>query len=381
MASRRRWSTSNPGPWRIVSARLLAAAACLAVGLGAAETFPPEPGARPTAQAALASGCAALAQGEDARAWRLLATSRTELGATGAWLLPAGLTQAALGRPFQAAALFATAPAGEPRAAALSRAALQRLVPAPGAAVLRADGPRWPGLNPLALKAAKAVQPGADGGLLLLEEGRLVLVGPDGQTRATQALPGAADLTLDAAGLPVALGQGQLFRADRTIPLPPGLQSAVSAAATPDGRLLVLDAKAGVLVVLDETGKLLDRKPLGLAEPGRVRVDAAGRVYVTERGERAVAVLRGGDLQPLRTVRPLVGGSPMRRIDDLAVDPFGCLLLVDARRGQIVLLSPDGRLLAETPKDGFSGQAAGWDGLGTLLFLDREGGAVGRLAW
>lgn len=346
----------------------------------ATEQFPPSPQETPSPAAALATAKTALSQGDNNRAFTLLCAAQAGSEDKWEWILTMGLAEAALGRPLHAAKRYSDVKEINPRALPLSVAAAKRLLPA-SASAMRTDAFRWPGLTAERLSQAVAIQPGADGGLLLLLEDRLVLLGADGKERATQSLPGAQDLTLDSEGLPLALGLGKLFRANRVIPLPAGLQSAVSAAATPDGRILVLDAKAGALVVLDSDGALKDRKPLGLGEPGKVRVDLAGRVFVTDRRDRSVAVLRGSDLSSLRIIHSPVAPAPLKRLDNLAVDPFGCLLLLDAKRGQVMLLSPDGNLLAEANRDGLEPAALGWDGLDTLLYLDKRAGVVGRLAW
>lgn len=302
------------------------------------------------------------------------------MGGDWSWILTRSLAESALGRPLYAAKRLSEAKGMHPRALPLALAVGSRLLPT-AAAPLKPEPFRWPGLTPELLGRALALQPAKDGGLLLLLEDRLVLLGPDGRERVSQALPDAQDLTLDMEGLPLALGAGKLFRADRVISLPAGLQSAVSVAATPDGRILVLDAKANALVVLDGEGALKDRKALSVGEPGKVRVDWAGRVYVTDRRDRSVAVLRGGDLSPLRTVHSPVAPAPLKRLDNLAVDPFGCLLLLDAKRGQVMLLSPEGTLLADANRDGLEPAALGWDGLEALLYLDKRAGSVGRLSW
>jgi len=322
----------------------------------------------------------ALARGETDRAFRFLCEAQPSLGGEPAWLVSAGLVQAALGRPWHAVGLFSEASARDTRAAALARAAVRRLTPGAATGVLRPAATRWPGLGSEVLKTAVSLRPAAGDSLFLLFEERLQLVGPDGQERASQSLPGAVDLTLDSAGLPLALGRGQFFHADRLVALPATLLSATSIAASPDGRIFVLDQKAGALAVLDGDGKLLDRKPLGLGDPGKVRADESGRIYVTDGRDRSVAVFRG-DLSSDHTVRYETAAPGVRRLDDLLVDPFGSLLLVDGRRGQAALLSPDGRLLAESPREASSFRAAGWDGLETMLYLDDRAGAVGRVEW
>jgi len=347
---------------------------------GSPATFPPAPAARTPGAAALESARQALARGEAGRAFRVLCEAKPERGGDPAWLVTGGLVQAALGRPWYAIGLFSEASARDPRAAALARAAARRLAPGLPVGVLRPAAARWPGLGAEVLKTAVALRPAAGDSLFLLFEGRLQLLGPDGRERASQALPGAVDLTLDPAGLPLALGRGQFFHADRLIPLPATLLSATSIAASPDGRIFVLDEKAGALVVLDGEGKFLDRKPLGLGNPGKVRTDESGHIYIPDGRDRSVAVLRG-DLSPDHTVRYETIAPGVRRLDDLLVDPFGSLLLVDGKRGQAALLSPEGRLLAESPREGSSFRAAGWDGLETMLYLDDRAGAVGRVEW
>lgn len=198
---------------------------------------------------------------------------------------------------------------------------------------------------------------------------------------ASQPLPGIGDLTLDPSGLPVALGTGQFFLADHLVALPPSVPSAISIAVAPDGRVLVLDSKADAFFILGPKGALLDRKSLAIEEPGKIRADALGRIYITSRRDRSVTILNG-DLSPLKVFRPKEYGIDVRRLDDLQVDPVGNMLLCDSHHGELFLFSPEGRLLARNPESGgVAASAVGWDGLYGLLCVDERLGVVRRLAW
>ena len=380
MASRRRWSISITAPWRTASL-LSAALACAAVSAQSPPaTFPPAPDARPAAEQALAAGRDALFRGDGERALRLLSEARPALEEDPRWVRAAALDALALGRPYRAMELFARLGPADPQAPALVRALLRRVAAPGGPAPIRPSGQRWPGLTPEFLRTVVALRPARDGGVVLLTAAQVHLVGADGLLRASQPLPGGVDLNVDAGGLPLALGRGQFFLADHAVALPPTLQEAVSIAATPDGRILVLDAGARALVILDGKGALLDRKPLSVQEPGRVRVDGLGRVFVTDRRDRSVAIFRG-DLTPLRSFSPERAGLQARRVDDLQVDVAGDMLLLDARKGQLALVTAEGRILGESAREAFSATAVGWDGLDTFLVLDERALTLGRAEW
>lgn len=352
----------------------------MGTGASSPAVFPPPPGERLAAGDALEQGRTALVTGDADRAFRLLAEARPSMENGQAWAWCSALDAVALGRPYRAAELFASI-REDPKFQQLARAVLDRLATPLPTASFKPEGSPWPGILPQALKGLVALRPSADGGLILATRERLDLMSANGQVLASQPLPGLIDLNLDPSGLPVALGTGQFFLADHLVTLPPSVTSAISIAVSPDNKVLVLDSKANAFFILDPKGILVDRKSLAIEEPGKIRADAMGRIYVTSRRDRSVTILNG-DLGPLKVFRPKEHGFDVRRLDDLQVDPVGNMLLSDSRHGEIFLFSPEGRLLARSPESGgVAVSAAGWDGLYGLLFYDERACQVGRLKW
>lgn len=342
--------------------------------------FPPLPGERPAASDALEQARAALYAGDADKAFRLLQEARPALEGDPSWIWCSALDAAALGRPFRSAELLASAPSGKnfPK---LARAVLDRLAAPLPTASFKPEGASWPGLGPQSLKGLVALRPSNDGGLIVAMRDQVQLFSSSGQLLANQPLPSIEDLNLDPAGLPVALGKGQFFLADHLVTLPPSVTNGSSIAVTPGSKVLVLEPKAGAFFILDARGTLVDRKLVAVDEPGKIRTDAIGRIYITSKRERSVTILNG-DMSPLKVFRPKEAGFDVRRLDDLQVDPFGDMLLVDERHGDLFLFSYDGKLLARNGEGGgYNISAAGWDGLSGLLYYDERLGAAGRLSW
>lgn len=248
-------------------------------------------------------------------------------------------------------------------------------------------GPSRPGMSllgervlPLQRKAMRdwiSALSGPGGQVLVLTEAGLIKISPEGRIEGAGALAGGADLTLDWQGQPLALGAAQALWGARRISLPKGLDKPASLAASPDGSLILLDAGQRRLYRLDEGGAVLGSAPLALKDPIRVRLDAAGRVFVADRASGTVHVFTGG-LAPLRVIDPENSGQNVRRIEDMAVDFAGNVLLLDGRAHSATLFSAQGRALATTG-DAVRMDLFGWDGLGELVYVNTKDGYLGRV--
>lgn len=347
-------------------------------GSEAISTYPPAPEDRPLASEVLPTARVALFAGHPDQAYRLLLAAQPKMGRTPEWLDLAARVFLALDRPLRMAECYVALAPSDPLAEAKVKAILSRQ---PGGAPSSLFSPvkgGWTTLDKRLIKSASAVAPGAGGTLFVLDESGLLEVGPDGGVRATQPLLDGADLSLDFEGKPVALGRTHVIWGSRTIPVPRAVARAASATASPDGQLLVLDRDARRLYRLGPQGSVLGSISLSLGDPIKVRADLAGRIYLADRDTGEVHVF-APDMSPLRVLTPAASGRPLRKVEDLWVDLAGDVLVLDGSARQLALFSPGGQFL------GWSGDrvgrvdAAGWDGLNSLVVLNRREAYVGRV--
>ncbi len=325
----------------------------------------------------MATARVALFAGHPDQAYRLLLAAQPQLGRSPEWLDLAARVFLALDRPLRMAECYAALAPTDALAMAKVKAILSRQ---PGAS---AGGPfspvkgAWAALDKKVLKSASAVAPGPGGSLYLLTGTGLLEVGSGGEVRATQPLLEGSDLCLDFEGRPVALGATQVLWGGKTVALPRAIAKPASAAASPDGQLLVLDRDARRLYRLGPQGSILGSIALQLGDPTKVRSDLAGRIYLADRDNGEIHVF-APDMTPLRAFTPAVSGKPVRRVEDLWVDPAGNILVLDGSAKQLALFAHGGQFL------GWSGDrvgrvdAAGWDGLNSLVVLNRREAYVGR---
>lgn len=341
---------------------------------GAASTFPPPPDGRLPAREALEASRVALFSGRPDQAYRLLLLAQPDLGATPDWLDLASRVYLALDRPGRIAEVFMEWPA-DPASSAKMRAALERLGAISSRPAFQQAG-RWPGFDKKTLKPVLSVVPGPGGSAYLLLEDRLLQVGADGQTQATSPLPGALDLCLDFASLPLALGEREILWGGSAIKLPAGIDRPVSAAAAPDGSFFVLERGEPHLHRVSRKGTPMGSVAVAVGDPARVRVDRAGRIYLVDRSQGQVRIY-GADMAPVRTLSLSFGGRPLRKIEDLTVDFAGNLLVVDGATRRALLFSGTGQFLTATG-EGARVDSAGWDGLNALVVLDLKSGEIWR---
>lgn len=264
----------------------------------------------------------------------------------------------------------------DPTALAKARATIERLGTAQVHPTFRSLG-RWPLLDRKILKPVLAVAPaGRDGAFLLTEDG-LQRLAPDGTISSPRSLPGGRDLTLDFTGVPLALGEAGVLWGDAAIKLPPGITKPASAAAAPDGSFFVLERGAPRLNRVSAKGASLGSVAISSGDPVKVRVDRAGRIYIADRDAGQVKVY-GAGMSVVRTLTLTVGGKPLRKIEDFTVDFAGNLLVTDAGTHETHLFSISGQLIASVGGVSPRVDAAGWDGLGTLVLLDRKEGSLWR---
>ncbi len=350
----------------------------LAVLAAPPATFPPA-GAPVAAPDLLAQSRVALFEGRITQAYRLLEEARPVLSKNDEWLKTSALVDLALERPFRAAAELSRIQRPDAVTAARLRSILRYQGADPLEVPFAPSGFRWPDLPGQLLRGVISLTPAPEGNLVLLTSSQVLLVNPQGRILAAQNLPGGRDLTLDPNGLPLALGEAAVFRANHTIPLPDAIQKPRSVAASPGGNLLVLDGREPAVFVLDAAGKVLGKKVLALPDPWKIRTDAVGRVYILDRRTRTVHVY-GADLIPLTTIDPSKAGIDIRRADDLQVDFAGDVVILDGRRHQVSMFTLKGRLLGDSNRAAARMDAFGWNGRGSFYFLDGHDLYVGKVS-
>lgn len=342
----------------------------------AASTYPPQPEGRLPAKESMDASRLALFSGRHDQAYRLLLLAEPDMAKNPAWLDLASRVYLALDRPGRVAELFLRMAPTDPTALAKARATTERLGNGQIRPVFRSLG-RWPLMDRKILKPVLAVAPaGRDGAFLLTEDG-LQRLAPDGTFASPKPLPGGRDLTLDFVGAPLALGETGLLWGDALIKLPPGITRPTSAAAAPDGGFFVLERGTPRLHRLSTKGASLGNVAVAAGDPVKVRVDRAGRIYIADRDLGQVKIY-GADMSVVRTLTLSVGGKPLRKIEDFIVDFAGNLLVTDAASHETYLFTLSGQLLATAGGESTRVDAAGWDGLGTLLLLDRKEGSLWR---
>jgi hypothetical protein len=340
-------------------------------------TYPPAPGQAMTASGAEADGRKSLFEGRAEEALRLLLAAEPERGGEPAHARLTGLTFLALERP--ARAIEALAGGGEEERA-MAALLLRRQAPDAAPAAFKSAPSPWPGISREILKEKdpRALLPSPDGTLWLMSKDRLAHLSPGGGTLATVSLPGARDLVSDGEGGPIALGSKQVFWRGKVLLLPPELDKPLSAAESPDGRLFLLDGRGPTLVHLSSSGKVEGRSVFPLGDPVRVRVDGVGRVYLLDAATRCVFVYSAA-LSPLRILDPEARGFKLRKASDLFVDFAGDMLLLDGREDAAALFSAQGRFLGASRREETRMDALGWDGAGSLIYLDRREDSVGKV--
>ena len=341
----------------------------------AASTFPPAPDQRLPARESLEASRVALLSGKPDQAYRLMLLAQPDLGGTPDWLDLASRVYLALDRPGRIAETFMESGSADPVSQSRMRAVLDRLGAAPSRQAFQPVS-RWTGFDKKTLSPVRSVLPGPAGSAYLLLEDHLLQVGEDGRTQATSVLPGARDLCLDFAAVPLALGEREILWGGLAIKLPAGITRPVSAAAAPDGSFFVLERGEPRLHRISRKGTPMGSVAVAVGDPAKVRVDRAGRIYLVDRSEGRVRIY-GADMAPVRTVGLSFAGKALRKMEDLTVDFAGNLLVVDGGTRRALLYSGSGQLLAST-KEGTRVDAAGWDGLNALLILDTKAGELWR---
>jgi tetratricopeptide (TPR) repeat protein len=145
-----------------------------------------------------------------------------------------------------------------------------------------------------------------------------------------------------------------------------GVKSALAAVALPDGDVLVADRRAGAIVRFDRSGREAGR--IALDELEALAVDPLGRAWVAA-GER-IYVLRGD--QPV----PVASQGAFAPAGSLAVDAAGRIYLTDRRGdrvGRVVPGAGSPELLRE--RRGAAISALAWS-TGRLLALEERTGRV-----
>lgn len=348
----------------------------LALFGGEPATFPPAPNQRPEALAAEQDARRSLFEGRAEAALRLLLAAGPESGAKPAYLRLLALTYLSLDRPMRALESLATAGPEEKEMASLL---LRRQAPEAAQASFRSGRGDWPGVTKDLLKEkdARGVLSTPDGNLWILGKDRLWQLSPYGRTLLTVSLPGAQDLCPDAEGGPVALGSRQVFWRGKVSILPADLAKPISAAESPGGHLLVLDAKTSTLFRLNASGQVEGRSVFSLDDPVRVRTDGSGRVYLLDASTRCVYIYSAA-LNPVRVLDPEARGFKLKKASGLFVDFAGDMLLLDGREDVAALFSAQGRFLGASRREDMRMDAVGWDGSASLIFLDPRGVGVGR---
>lgn len=356
----------------------LAASAQPLSAQGPVQTFPPRQDVELSVKDMAGAANAALYSGRPDQAYRLLMTAEPQAGDGRDFLDLCARVYIALHRPMRAAECYAKLLDNEPDDGARVRALLQRQGPMhPGSYFTFSEKP-FPIHDKGSLKQIEAIAPGPEGSAWLLTKNALSKMGPDGKLVATKPLAGAKDLSLDPDGRPLALGDSQILWGKRSIPLPGGLDDPVSVAASPDGSLILLDAGKRRLYRLNAKGIPGGSAALTVRKPIIVRTDSAGRIYVADRDGDKVFVY-GADMSPLRVLDPEAAGHRVRKLEGLFVDFAGDTLLFDGRAHELLLFSSDGRFLGSTREDTARIYAAGWDGLSTVLYVDKRAAVLGRI--
>ncbi len=341
-------------------------------------TFPPQPGERPEPQEALSSAALSLYAGRPEQAYRHILEAEPALALDGQWLHLAALVNIALDRPEEALGYLAESLGSRPDAADMALVLLQRQGQNSPPPSLKPFPDRWRGLMVSDVKQIVGLMPAPDGTLWIMEENRLSQVSPEGKILRRIPMLELLDLTRGEAGAPLALGETKLFWRDTLLPIPPGISDPVSLSETPDGELILLDAKEPALYRVDFSGKVTGRRALTLSKPVRVRTDAAGRIYILDRSSESVYVYSAA-LAPLKSIHPKEQGISLRRPDNLFVDFAGNFMIYDSRGRRVFLFSSEGRFLGASQKDDSRIDAVGWDGFFNLVFADKRDGFIGRL--
>jgi hypothetical protein len=329
------------------------------------------------ARESLEASRVALFSGRPDQSYRLLLLAQPDLGGTPEWLDLASRVYLALDRPGRIAEVYLQWGAADPSAPSKLRTIVDRLGALSSRQILQPAG-HWPGLDKRALKPVLYAVPGPDGSAYLLTEDHLIQVAADGATQSTGLLAGACDLSLDFSSVPLALGQEEILWGSAVIRLPQEITRPVSAAAAPDGSVFVLDRGEPRLYRLSRKGVSMGSVGVAVGDPARVRVDRAGRIYLVDRGAGQIRVY-GADMTPVRTLGLAFSGRPLRKIEDLAVDVAGNLLVVDGGLRRALLYSGLGQVIAFTPET-TRVDSAGWDGWNALVILDRKDGVLWRFA-
>ena len=351
--------------------------AALATAAPPLTTYPPSPEDRPAAKEALATARVALFAGRTDQAYRLLLTAQPDLGQTPEFLELAARVYLALDRPLRMADCYLALSKKDASAAQKVRAVLTRQGGGAPRTFLAGPSSRWPGFDRERLKDVVAVAPGPSGTVFLLRGTGLEHVDSDGRSLGLTAFSGGLDLTVDFEGRPVALGEGKVLWGDRAVPLPASMDKPASAAVSPGGSLFILDRGSRRLLRLDSVGAVSGVTAVPLQDPVKVRVDPAGRIYIADRDTSRVEVF-GPDMAPVKSVSPEAAQHAVRRIEDMSVDFAGDVMLLDGKAHQLLLFSPDGRFLGTSADRIPRVDAAGWDGLGVLVYVAEKEGTLGK---
>jgi hypothetical protein len=345
---------------------------------GGPVTFPASPSEILPAEEAEQKARVSLFEGRPEEALRLLLTAGPQRGGEPSYARLLALDYLALEYPMRAVEALALGGGQEREMAALL---LRRQAPEAPRAPFRFERGTWPEITKETLKekAPRGVLASPDGTLWLMGKERLWHLSPEGKTLATVSLPGAQDLCPDFDGGPVALGSRQVLWRGKVLALPGEVAKPVSAAESPDGRLLILDGKTSSLFRIGTSGQVESRSTFALDSPLRVRSDGAGRVFLLDEATCCV-YLYSASLSPIRILDPEARGYKLRRPRDLFVDFAGDMLLLDGRQDVAALFSAQGRFLGSSGPDDARMDALGWDGASSMVFVDRRAGIVGRAA-
>jgi len=163
---------------------------------------------------------------------------------------------------------------------------------------------------------------------------------------------------LDAAGRPLALGDGQFCEPWGVAVGPTGR---VYVADTWNHRVQVFDAEGGFLGqvgVFGQSGSDATSAPGQFYGPRDVAVDRQGRVYVSDTGNKRIQVLDSA----LNYLYSFGGpGIAAGRLDEpvgLSIGPDNLLYVADTWNRRVQVFTPGGQLVREWPVDGWAGQSA-----------------------
>jgi len=140
-------------------------------------------------------------------------------------------------------------------------------------------------------------------------------------------------------------GRAELFAGGTPPPgTAPLFRQPEGAAVDPEGNVYVADRQEGAVVRLDPTGRVLDRRWVGVMRPRVLAVDATGHLWIGADGEASAPWQPG----PGEIWRVTPAGEPTLVLRGplpvaIAAGPGGHLFVADRQGAQVFALAPDGK--------------------------------------